>query len=433
MALDKGGSSRTELDGPMALCRDCGAKAAPAQSRCRKCRSPRILHHAELSQLSIAHLDCDAFYAAVEKRDNPELMDKPLIIGGGRRGVVATCCYIARTYGIHSAMPMFQANKLCPDAVVMPPNMQKYGEVGRDIRALMRDVTPLVQPLSIDEAFLDLTGTERLHHATPAETMVRLVLRIEDETGISTSVGLSYNKFLAKLASDLDKPRGFSVIGRAEVRKRLAPMPVSKIWGVGKALQNKLRKDGITTIGQLQNRNERALIKRYGVIGSRLAQFSLGRDERMVRPGGSAKSVSNETTLGVDIADQKELEAILWRLSDKVSSRLKASGIAGDTVVLKLKAANFRQKTRNRKLSGRTQLADQIFHHASELLAREIDGTAYRLIGIGISGLGSDADADQPDLIDGNGGKRETAERAMDKIRDKFGDAAIIKGRGLPH
>ncbi len=433
MALDKSGSSRTELDGPMALCRDCGAKAAPRQSRCPKCRSPRILQHAELSQLSIAHLDCDAFYAAVEKRDNPELTDKPLIIGGGRRGVVSTCCYIARTYGIHSAMPMFQANRLCPDAVVMPPDMQKYSEVGRDIRALMRDVTPLVQPISIDEAFLDLTGTERLHHATPAETMVRLVLRIEDETGISTSVGLSYNKFLAKLASDLDKPKGFSVIGRAEVQKRLAPMPVSKIWGVGKALQNKLRKDGITTIGQLQNRNESALIKRYGVIGSRLAQFSVGRDERVVRPGGSAKSVSNETTLGVDVSDQKELEAILWRLSDKVSSRLKASGIAGDTVVLKLKAANFRQKTRNRKLSGRTQLADQIFHHARELLAREIDGTAYRLIGVGISGLGSDADADQPDLMDGNGGNRETAERAMDQIRDKFGAAAIIKGRGLRH
>lgn len=414
-----------------ALCRDCATPLPESDSRCPKCHSPRILVHAELASLTIAHLDCDAFYAAVEKRDNPELNDKPLIIGGGRRGVVATCCYIARTYGIHSAMPMFQARKLCPDAVVLPPNMEKYSEVGQQIRSLMRDVTPMVQPLSIDEAFLDLTGTERLHHASPAETMVRLVKRIERETGISTSVGLSYNKFLAKLASDLDKPRGFSVIGRQEVMAKLGPLPVGKIWGVGKALQAKLKKDGITKIGQLQQREETALMKRYGSIGSRLARFSRGQDERQVRPGGGAKSVSNETTLNIDLASAEDLEPILWRLCDKVSSRLKTSGIAGDTIVLKLKSANFKQKTRNRKLSSKTQLADLIFYHARELLTKELDGTRYRLIGIGISGLGSDQDADQPDLMDEHGGKRETAERAMDQIRGKFGQAAIVKGRGL--
>ncbi|HCL48589.1 MAG TPA: DNA polymerase IV, partial [Rhodobiaceae bacterium] len=196
-----------------ALCRDClnSSTLEPHETRCPSCHSPRLIKHDELLQLGVAHLDCDAFYAAVEKRDNPELNDKPVIIGGGRRGVVSTCCYIARIHGVHSAMPMFQATKACPDAVIVKPDMEKYGRVGREVRDLMRELTPLVEPLSIDEAFMDLRGTERLHGGAPAESLMRLVNRIENEIGITVSIGLSHNKFLAKLASDLNKPRGFSI------------------------------------------------------------------------------------------------------------------------------------------------------------------------------------------------------------------------------
>ena len=199
---------------PAALCRDCLAESGPAAKRCLACGSPRLLAHPERDLLSIAHVDCDAFYAAVEKRDDPSLADKPVIIGGRKRGVVSTACYVARTYGVRSAMPMFKALKACPHAVVIKPNMQKYVAAGRAVQKLMLELTPLVEPVSIDEAFLDLSGTERLHHGSPARTLARLAKRIEDELGITVSIGLAPNKFLAKVASDLAKPRGFSIIGR---------------------------------------------------------------------------------------------------------------------------------------------------------------------------------------------------------------------------
>src|SRR3990167_575943 len=190
-------------DATQGFCRDCFSPVPEGAERCPACRRPRLLFHPELHALSVAHMDCDAFYAAVEKRDNPELQDKPLIVGGGQRGVVSTCCYIARIRGVRSAMPMFKALAACPDAVVVKPDMRKYAAVARDVRTLMRDLTPLVEPVSIDEAFLDLSGTERLHHASPAVSMGRLAKRIEEEIGITVSVGLSHNKFLAKMASDL--------------------------------------------------------------------------------------------------------------------------------------------------------------------------------------------------------------------------------------
>ncbi len=410
------------------FCRDCLSPAAPGAIRCAVCGSPRVVHHAELFALTIAHLDCDAFYAAVEKRDDPSLADKPVIVGGGKRGVVATACYIARIRGVRSAMPMFQALKLCPDAVVVRPNFAKYSAVGRDVRRLMGELTPLVEPLSIDEAFMDLSGTELVHRAPPALALARLQKRVEDELGITVSIGLSFNKFLAKIASDMAKPRGFSVIGKGEAETFLAGKPVGLIWGVGKTTQAHLAADGIRTIGALQRLDEADLVRRYGSMGLRLARLSHARDTRAVEPRGEAKSVSAETTFGEDIGDPHELKAILRGLAERVAARLKRAQMAGLTVTLKLKSSDFRIRTRSRQLSDPTQLADRIFAAGADLLAPEADGTRYRLIGIGISEFADARLADPDDLIDSSARKRAAAEHAVDRIRDKFGDDAVALG-----
>lgn len=415
-----------------AICRDCFTTTSADKRRCPSCGKPRLARHEELLDLSIAHIDCDAFYAAIEKRDNPELKDKPLIIGGGKRGVVSTACYIARTYGVGSAMPMFKALKACPDAVVIKPTMEKYAATGHQVRALMRDVTPLVEPISIDEAFLDLSGTQRLHRMSPAETLMRLATRIENEIGITVSVGLSHNKFLAKLASDLDKPRGFSIIGKQETKPLLAALPVSKIWGVGKAMQRKLEAKGITMIADLQKADERDLMARYGQLGLRLARLSRGEDTREVKPVRAAKSISSETTFFDDITAYDELEGVLWRLSDKVAARCKKADIAGHTVTLKLKTADFKTRTRNTTLTDPTQLADVIYRAGQQLLKPEIDGTAFRLIGIGVASLVTATGGTQMgDLLDPDANRRAAAERAVDSVRQKFGKEIIDKGRGI--
>jgi DNA polymerase-4 len=410
------------------ICRDCFADAAEAARRCVACGSPRLLRHAQLNALAIAHVDCDAFYATIEKRDNPTLADKPLIIGGGKRGVVSTACYIARTYGIHSAMPMFKARKLCPHATVISPDMAKYVRVGREVRKLMFELTPQVEPLSIDEAFIDLTGTERLHGMSPARSLARFSRRVEADIGITVSIGLSANKFLAKIASDMDKPRGFAVLGREEAVAFLGPRPVGFIWGVGKVSAARLQRDGYNTIADLQRADETDLMKRYGVEGRRLWRLSRGIDDRSVNPERESKSVSAETTFGEDIASFKPLEKILWSLSERVSRRLKAAGIAGSTVTLKLKTADFRIRTRARSLGEPTQLAGRIFAAGRELLAREIDGTRFRLLGIGTSSLADAADADGADLVDQKGERAAQAEHAVDKVREKYGNAAVVKG-----
>jgi len=414
-----------------ALCRDCYAHNAAAARRCSACASPRLVHHDELLSLGIAHLDCDAFYAAIEKRDNPELVDKPVIVGGGRRGVVATACYIARTYGVGSAMPMFKALKACPDAVVIKPRMEKYAAAGRQVRALMRDITPLVEPISIDEAFLDLSGTERLHRMCAAETLMRLSARIEQEIGITVSVGLSHNKFLAKLASDLDKPRGFSVIGKQETRAMLATLPVSKVWGVGKAMARRLHADGITTMAHLQVLDERTLMARYGQLGLRLARLSRGEDTRRVKPVRETKSISTETTFDEDITSYDALDAVLWRLCDKLAGRCKAAGLSGHTITLKLKTSGFKTRTRAVTLTEPTQLADQMHRAGQKLLHPQADGTAYRLLGIGLSSLVHAAPGEIGDLLDPAASRRAAAERAVDKVREKFGQQSIGKGRGV--
>jgi DNA polymerase-4 len=413
-----------------AFCRDCLADAAPGAKRCKACGSLRVLAHDELDTLSIAHLDCDAFYAAIEKRDDPSLRDKPVIVGGSsRRGVVSTACYIARINGVRSAMPMFKALELCPHAVVIRPSFPKYTEAAHKIRALMQDLTPLVEPLSLDEAYVDLSGTEKLHQTTPARSMAKLAKRIEAEVGITVSIGLSFNKFLAKLASEMDKPRGFAVIGRAEAVSVLRERPVAAIRGAGAALQARLAKDGITHVAQIQDLDVKELARRYGNTGLWLHRIAFAQDTRTVEPDGEMKSISSETTFEINVAAFDDLEAVLWRQAERVSARAKTGGLGGRTVVLKLKTAKFRILTRSVSLDAPTQLADRIFRTAREPLKRAADGTPYRLLGVGISQLAPEADCDPADLVDEGAGKRAAAERAMDKVREKFGGAAVTKGR----
>lgn len=413
------------------LCRDCLAhgQAQQSPSRCPKCGSPRLRLHDELFALTIVHVDCDAFYASVEKRDDPTLRDKPLIIGGGTRGVVSTCCYIARQFGVRSAMPMFKALQLCPDAVVIRPNMSKYVETSRHIRRYMDELTPLVEPLSLDEAFLDLTGTQALHKAPPAMVLARFAKTVETEVGVTISAGLSHNKFLAKVASDLDKPRGFAVIGAAETVSFLAPKPISLIFGVGKVLAETLRKDGLVTIGQLQEEQPENLMRRYGETGARLARLSHGEDARRISSNHEMKTISSETTFNTDFSTFDSLSTELLNVTERLSERLKAKGVVGDTVTLKLKSAGFRLRTRARHLMIPTQLASVIYEAGLSLLEREIDGTAFRLIGIGVSGLEPENGSDPVDLLEPAVARKAAAERAMDRVRTRFGREAVIRGK----
>ena len=420
---------------PAALCRDClqQVKVPPRRPlRCPACGSPRVKIHDELFSLSIAHMDCDAFYASVEKRDDPTLAEKPVIIGGGRRGVVSTACYVARIRGVKSAMPMFQALKLCPDAVVIKPRMQVYAEVSRAIRDMMYDLTPDVEPLSLDEAFMDLSGTEKLHGAPPAVMLARLVKRMKDELGITGSIGLSHNKFLAKVASDLDKPRGFSVIGKAETADFLRDKPVRLIWGIGPAAQASLDRAGIRSFADLLRWERQDLHARFGSMGDRLWHLARGEDRRRVSANAPVKSISKETTFFEDTASTEVLDGHLWRLAEQVSDRAKAKDKAGRVVTLKLKRANHTALTRRTALRSPTQMADTIYRTARALLDQVGNEGPYRLLGCGISELVSADQADDTgDLLDPQAGKRAEAERASDAIRKRFGKGAILKGRAL--
>ena len=407
------------------FCRDCLTDASTRSLRCAACGSPRLLRHDELDALAIAHVDCDAFYATIEKRDEPSLAAEPVIVGGGKRGVVATCCYIARTYGVKSAMPMFEALRLCPQAKVVRPNFEKYSAVGRQVRQMMLALTPLVEPLSIDEAFLDLSGTARVHGMSPAKALARFAADVEKDIRITVSIGLSCNKFLAKVASDLDKPRGFAVLGASEASAFLAPKPVSFIFGVGKVSAARFARDGFNRIADLQRASEIELMRRYGEEGRRLARLSRGIDARLVSAARETKSVSSETTFERDIADFRSLEKILWGLAEDVSARLKAKELAGAIVTLKLKTADFKIRTRARALGAPTQLAGRIFAVSRGLLERETDGTPFRLLGVGISALAAAEDADPADLVDG---RSALAEHAVDSVRARFGEGAVIKG-----
>jgi DNA polymerase-4 len=412
----------------MSFCRDCFADTTARAMRCPACGLPRLVRHPEAETLSIAHVDCDAFYATIEKRDDPDLADKPVIVGGGKRGVVAAACYVARTYGIRSAMPMFEAKRRCPDAVVVKPNMAKYVQVGREVRKAMFALTPLVEPLSIDEAFLDLTGTERLHGMSAAKVLARFAGKVEQDFGITVSIGLSANKFLAKIASDMDKPRGFAVLGHTEAVAFLAPKPVSFIYGVGAVSAAKLTADGFRTIADLQSADKGDLMRRYGEEGARLWHLARGQDNRTVNPERDTKSISAETTFERDIGEFRPLEQCLWDLTERVSTRLKANGLAGSTVTLKLKSADFKLRTRARALSAPTQLASRIFAAGRDLLAHEVGATRFRLLGIGVSNL---EEADGDDLADLIDRRAAEAEHAIDRLRSKFGRSAVVRGLAL--
>ena len=414
------------------LCRDCLTRAAPSAGggpRCPHCGSPRRLDLARTAGLTLAHVDCDAFYASVEKRDRPELKDRPLIIGGGgRRSVVSTACYIARTFGVRSAMPMAAALKLCPEAVVLAPDMTKYAVVAREIRERMFELTPLVEPLSIDEAFLDLKGCEALHGMSAAESLARFAFRIERDIGVTVSVGLSYCKFLAKLASDMDKPRGFAFIGVEEAKARLAPLGVGRLWGVGKVAEARLENAGFRTLAQFQAIDEREAMRRLGEDGRRLWRLAQGIDERKVKVDREAKGISAETTFEYDVADRAELERVLLRLSERVAARLKRAGLASAGVTLKLRTPDFKLRTRVRTGLPPTQLATRLFAVARALREAQPAGEHYRLIGVGCADLRPGAEADQADLVEGDRSREKAREAAIDALRDKFGSAAVQRG-----
>jgi DNA polymerase IV len=414
----------------MMLCRACAAETSG--SHCAKCGEERLLEHAELAALSIAHLDCDAFYAAIEKRDDPALEPCPVIVGGGRRGVVSTCCYVARAYGVRSAMPMFKALKLCPQAKIVRGDMGKYVEEGRIIRRMMEALTPQVEPLSIDEAFMDLSGTEALHGGAPAQSLIKLQNLIWEQRRLSVSIGLSFNKFLAKTASDLDKPRGFSVIGRGEALAFLESRAVSSLPGVGPANAAALERNGLKRIGDIRAAGPQRMRGLYGDWGAHLFALSMADDPRPVDAHGERKSISAETTFFDDVAEIEALEDILWPLCEKVAARCRASETAGRTLTLKLKDARFKTVTRRRQLPEPTLLAHRIFEVARELLAGDADGrTRFRLIGVGLADFSSAANADKGDMLDVATPKRAAAEAAVASARAKFGRDAVQTGRAL--
>ena len=413
------------------LCRKC-FKTFNEEGRCPRCSSPLVVSHTELFDLNIAHMDCDAFYASVEKRDNPDLADKPVIIGGGRRGVVSTACYIARIRGVKSAMPMFKALEKCPDAVVIRPRMKIYAEISHQIREMMNDITPLVEPLSLDEAFMDLSGTQKLHGAPPAVMLAKLMDRMSGNLGLTGSIGLSHNKFLAKIASDLNKPNGYSIIGEAETSSFLQDKPIRLIWGVGASMQKSLEKSGIRTFSDLLRWDRKDLVSKFGSMGDRLWFLARGQDARVVSNSDRIKSISNETTLNENTSDLRVLEGHLWRLCEKVSSRAKSKGLAGTIMILKLKSSNHKILTRRVTLRGPTYLADVLFRSTYPLMEAAIENGPFRLVGAGLSGLCLASQAErEPELLDEGALKRIKVERVTDEIREKFGDEAMIKGRSL--
>ena len=413
------------------VCRECFKTFNEKKEFCNKCYSANLVSNNEIENLNIAHVDCDAFYAAIEKRDNPKYKNFPIIIGGGKRGVVATACYIARTRGVKSAMPMYKALKLCPDAIIIKPNMQKYKKASKVINNLMKEITPLVEPLSLDEAFLDLSGTSRLHKKIPAVLLAELSKKIQKKVGISVSIGLSYNKFLSKICSDIDKPRGFSIINRLEAQSFLKDKPVEVIWGVGNTLKNRLNNDGIRTIGQIREMDCNELIVKYGSIGSHIHKLSNAEDTREIKPFRKVKSISHETTFEKDTNDEVFLKKILWSLCEKVSDRAKEKGLGGSTINLKIKTKDFKLISRSVTIEEPTQIAEIIFQTSKLLLSREIKKNKFRLLGVGLSNLKDSEICDLYDLINTNSNKEKNIEFAIDAIRDRYGVNLIKKGRSI--
>jgi len=401
-----------------------------SESVCRSCGSPRLLRHPELDRLSIAHVDCDAFFASIEKRDRPELAGRPVLVGGGVRGVVTAACYVARLRGVRSAMPMGQALKACPDAVVIRPDFPKYVAAGRAVRRLMTQLTPLVQPLSIDEAALDLSGTESLHGAPAALTLARLARRIETEIGITVSIGLAANRLRAKIAAGRDKPRGFCVFGE-EAAVQLAGESVRLLPGIGPAQQRTLDKRGIRTLGDLQRLDPAEAGRLLGDDGPALVSRAWLKDSRAVDPRREAKSIGAETTFDTDLADPAGLERHLWRCCEKVARRLREAGMAATGITLKLKTSGFVLRTRAARLRAPSRLPDVLFDALRRPLGREADGTRFRLIGLSSHGLVPLEQADAADLGDPDSLRRVARQDAIEALRGRFGAAVIGRGRGF--
>ena len=416
------------------LCRACGSAGYAGGEKppidCPACDSSNIRWHSELFKLTLAHIDCDAFYASVEKRDNPELADRPVIVGGRERGVVAAACYIARQYGVRSAMPTWTALKKCPDAVVIRPRMAHYVETSRRIKDMMMRLTPLVQPISIDEAFLDLSGTEALHGCSPAVALLRLQNDIRETMGLTVSIGLASTKSLAKMASDRDKPDGFFIVGAAEAKAWLAPQPVSVLFGLGKAAVGRLNAAGFHTCGDLVAGDLAVLTNLLGRQAGQIQRLAAGIDNRAVTTERVAKSISSETTFSRDLGEFAELEAELEILCLKVSARLKSAGIAGGRVTIKLKRPDHRILTRSQTLQHRTDKSHLLFAAARELLRGETGPQRkFRLLGFGVDQLGTPEASSLLDLEGGISDRQNRLEAALDAVGQKLGEGAIQSGR----
>ncbi len=383
----------------------------------------------ELWPRAILHVDMDAFYASVEQRDNPELRGKPIIVGGSprSRGVVAAASYEIRPYGVRSAMPTSKALRLCPHAIIVKPRIHHYAEVSAQIFAIFAKVTPLVQSISLDEAFLDVTGCQRLH-GDPVTIAKRIRASIKAATGLTGSVGVATCRFMAKIASDMDKPDGLTVIPADEMLDRLAPLPVSRIWGVGPVTNRRLAAMGISTIGELRQWPVEALVQELGKVGRELHDLANGRDDSPVVSEEEEKSISHENTFAVDISDLATLETTLRDQADRVSTRLRRAKLRGKVVFLKLRYDDFSTVTRRKTLDGITDLSESIFRVAQELLRGKTEAgrRPVRLIGVGMAGLtesGTQMSLFRQETVDTD--KLSRLERVTDGIREKLGKEAI--------
>jgi DNA polymerase-4 len=382
------------------------------------------------SLLTILHVDMDAFYAAVEQRDRPELRGKPVIVGGlGGRGVVSAASYEARAFGVHSALPMSTARRLCPHAVFLPVRMKDYAAVSRQIRDIFLSFTPLVEPLSLDEAFLDVRGCEGLF-GSAAETARQIKERVKKESGLTASVGVAPNKFLAKLASDHGKPDGFVVLLPEAVTGFLNPLTVSRLWGVGAKAEQRLKALGVHTIGQLAALPQRVLVDHFGAVGHHLWQLAHGEDERGVVPDREAKSVSTETTFAQDLGDREVLRIWLLDLVDHLASRLRHEGLWARTIDVKIRSSDFRTRVRAHALPEPTNATDALWQAAADLFERSLtrDLLPVRLLGVGVTRL-TRAPVVQHGLFDGDQRERQgQLDQTVDAIRHQFGSDAIQRG-----
>ncbi len=387
-------------------------------------------------QRAIIHIDMDAFYAAVEQRDNPELKGKPVIIGGSveSRGVVSTASYEARTYGVHSAMPMAEAHRLCPNGIYLPVDMQKYRRVSQQIMSIFHRFTPEVEAISLDEAFLDVTASQRLF-GTAEEIGYAIKGLIKTELNLTASVGLSYNKFLAKLASDMDKPDGFYKIAPEELESKVWPLPVRRMMGVGGKTAQLLEGMGVRTIGQLANMNAGLLEHLLGKQGIVMHEVANGIDNRQVEPVRESKSVGRETTFPQDIGEQYVLETILFTLADDVCHTLRTSGLKGKTISIKIRYPDFRSITRAVTLDSYTASFEPVFDAVQQLMRDNYqDGTPVRLIGVTVSSLKKDDEIiEQQDLFgdDSRKVRQQELNSVMDKINARYGGDTVHRARKL--